>query len=75
MIRLPATLLLMSTAILIAFVFGVLMGTLAGRNAGKPLDALISVLALIGYATPLFWLGLLLILLFTINWAGCLRAE
>ncbi|MGE3065919.1 MAG: ABC transporter permease [Hyphomicrobiaceae bacterium] len=65
--RLPATLLLMGTAILIAFVLGVVMGTLAGRNAGKPIDALISVLALVGYATPLFWLGLLLILLFTIN--------
>jgi peptide/nickel transport system permease protein len=67
LIRLPATLLLMGAAILIAFVFGVTMGTLAGRNAGKPLDALISVLALVGYATPLFWLGLLLILLFTIT--------
>ena len=67
LIRLPATLLLMGAAILIAFVLGVLMGTLAGRNAGKPLDALISVLALVGYATPLFWLGLLLILLFTIT--------
>ena len=67
LIRLPATLLLMGAAILIAFVFGVIMGTLAGRNAGKPLDALISVLALVGYATPLFWLGLLLILLFTIT--------
>lgn len=65
--RLGATLLLMGTAILIAFVLGVLMGMVAGRNAGKPLDAVISVLALIGYATPLFWLGLLLILLFTIN--------
>lgn len=65
--RLPATLLLMGTAILIAFVLGVLMGMVAGRNAGKPLDAAISVLALVGYATPLFWLGLLLILLFTIG--------
>lgn len=65
--RLPATLLLMATAIVIAFVLGVVLGMIAGRNAGKPLDAAISVLALIGYATPLFWLGLLLILFFTIS--------
>ncbi|MEQ9811680.1 MAG: ABC transporter permease [Azospirillaceae bacterium] len=65
--RLPATLLLMGSAIVLAFVLGILMGTLAGRNVGRPLDAAISVVALIGYATPLFWLGLLLILLFTIG--------
>lgn len=65
--RLPATLLLMGVAILLAFVLGVVLGTLAGSHAGKTLDTLISLLALLGYATPLFWLGLLLILLFTIH--------
>lgn len=65
--RLPATLLLMGVAILLAFVLGVILGTLAGSHAGKTLDTLISLLALLGYATPLFWLGLLLILLFTIH--------
>lgn len=65
--RLPATFLLMITAIVIAFILGIVMGTIAGRNVGKPLDTAISVIALIGYATPLFWLGLLLVLFFTIS--------
>jgi len=65
--RLPATLLLMGVAILLAFVVGVILGMIAGSHAGKPLDTVISLLALLGYATPLFWLGLLLILLFTIH--------
>ncbi|MGJ8624446.1 MAG: ABC transporter permease [Yoonia sp.] len=65
--RLGATLLLMGTAITIAFVVGVTLGLIAGRNAGRPLDMVISVVALIGYATPLFWLGLMLILFFTIH--------
>lgn len=65
--RLPATLLLMGVAIGIAFVVGALLGMIAGSHAGKPLDTVISLLALLGYATPLFWLGLLLILLFTIH--------
>lgn len=65
--RLPATLLLMGVAIGIAFVAGALLGMIAGSHAGKPLDTVISLLALLGYATPLFWLGLLLILLFTIH--------
>ncbi|PWC19503.1 ABC transporter permease [Brenneria corticis] len=65
--RLPATILLMSTAILSAFAIGLLMGGIAGKNAGNALDSLISLLALIGYAMPLFWLGLLLLMLFTIQ--------
>lgn len=65
--RLPATLLLMGVAICIAFLAGIVLGMLAGSHAGKPLDTAISLLALLGYATPLFWLGLLLILLFTIH--------
>jgi peptide/nickel transport system permease protein len=65
--RVPATLLLMLTAIVIAFVIGVLLGIVAAMRHRRLLDSLVSVLALIVYATPQFWLGLMLIVLFSIT--------
>lgn len=64
--RLPATLLLMATAIVIAVAVGVALGVAAARREGSVLDNLISVAALVVYATPAFWLGLMLIVLFSI---------
>lgn len=64
--RLPATLLLTGTAFAIALIGGVLMGMVAGLNAGRPLDLLVSVVSLLFYATPLFWVGLMSILLFSV---------
>jgi len=65
--RLPATLLLMAGAIGIAFTTGVLLGVTAARNVRRPLDAIVSVAALLAYATPVFWIGLMLILLFSVH--------
>lgn len=65
--RLPATLLLMGTTIAIAVGVGVLLGILAARGLNTWRDHLISVLALLSYATPLFWAGLMLIVLFSIK--------
>ncbi|MFO1318720.1 MAG: ABC transporter permease [Burkholderiales bacterium] len=65
--RLPATLLLMVVAVALAFVLGVLLGVTAARHVRKPLDGLISVVALLAYATPIFWIGLMLILLFSVT--------
>jgi len=65
--RLPATLLLMVTAIALAIVVGVGLGVAAARRQGTWLDNLISVSALLVYATPAFWLGLMLIVLFSIQ--------
>ena len=65
--RLPATLLLMGTTIAIAIGIGVLLGVLAARGLNTWRDRLISVLALLSYATPLFWAGLMLIVLFSIQ--------
>jgi peptide/nickel transport system permease protein len=65
--RLPATLLLMVTSLICALVGGILLGVAAARRAGTRWDVLISVIALIGYATPLFWLGLMLIVLFSVK--------
>jgi peptide/nickel transport system permease protein len=64
--RLPATLLLTLTAFAISLVFGVLFGTLAARFAGTFFDTAITVVALIFYATPLFWIALMAILVFSV---------
>ena len=65
--RLPATLLLMIAAIVIAVAAGVTLGIVAARRQGGWVDNLISVGALLVYATPAFWLGLMLIVLFSIR--------
>jgi peptide/nickel transport system permease protein len=65
--RLPATLLLTGTAFVFAVVLGVTMGALAARRVGSWSDSVITVLALAFYATPLFWVGLMLVLLFSVQ--------
>ncbi len=67
MTRLPATLLLMSVSIAFAFIAGALLGAISAMRVHKLTDAVISFLAVLGYATPLFWLGLLMIYLFTVK--------
>jgi peptide/nickel transport system permease protein len=43
------------------------MGALAARRVGSWSDSVITVLALAFYATPLFWVGLMLVLLFSVT--------
>ncbi|MEH2482092.1 peptide/nickel transport system permease protein [Nitrobacteraceae bacterium AZCC 2146] len=64
--RLPATLLLTLTAFAISLALGILFGTLAARFAGTWADSAITVAALIFYATPIFWVALMGILLFSV---------
>jgi peptide/nickel transport system permease protein len=64
--RLPATLLLTGAAFAFAVVLGVTLGALAARRVGRWADSLITVLALTFYATPLFWVGLMLVLFFSV---------
>ena len=54
------------SAFAISLAFGIPFGTLAARFAGTFLDTAITVLALIFYATPLFWIALIAILLFSV---------
>lgn len=65
--RLPATLLLSLSAFVISLVLGVAAGVLAAQRQGKWSDSLISSIALIFYATPLFWLALMAVLLFSVT--------
>lgn len=63
--RLPATVLLMTSQLIFAVVVGVSIGVAAARRPYSALDTLSTVVALLGYSMPVFWSGLLLILLFS----------
>ncbi len=65
--RLGPTLLLMTTTLFLSVGIGVLLGLLAAMRVRQWADTMISILAIIAYATPLFWAGLMLIVLFSIK--------
>lgn len=65
--RLGPTLLLMGTTVTVAVGSGVLCGLLAATAVNTWRDRMISVAAVITYATPLFWAGLMLILVFAVK--------
>ena len=58
--RLPATLLLGGAAILLNFTLGLWLGVRQAVRRGSREDRALTVLSLAGYATPSFWLGLVL---------------
>ncbi|PZR92774.1 MAG: ABC transporter permease [Stutzerimonas stutzeri] len=65
--RLPATLLLTGAAFIVSLGLGTLMGALAARRAGRWQDSVITTLALIFYATPLFWVALMSQIVFSLK--------
>lgn len=65
--RLGPTLLLMVTTLFLAVGIGILLGLLAATRVGSWRDTMISILAIVSYATPLFWVGLMLILVFALK--------
>jgi peptide/nickel transport system permease protein len=65
--RLPATAELAGAAILVALLIALPLGIYSALNANKAVDRLTSLFAVTGVAVPHFWLGPLLILLFSIR--------
>lgn len=65
--RLPGTLTLMAVALGIALVLGVVLGSIMSAFAGRLPDRLISILSLLFYSIPGFWIGLMLIVLFSVT--------
>lgn len=66
LVRLPVTLELTLLAMLISVVIAVPLGVLSAVNRGGVFDMIGSVLSMIGIAMPPFWLGILLLLLFSV---------
>jgi peptide/nickel transport system permease protein len=64
--RLPATLLLTGTAFVFALAAGIALGAAAASRVGTWADSAITVMALAFYATPIFWVGLMLVLVFSV---------
>jgi len=77
MARFPNTLLLALASILIATFFGVLTGIIAGVKQNSKFDYLSMLVALFGLSMPVFWLGLMLMLLFSIKlgWLPAVGAD
>lgn len=66
--RLPATLCLALSALVTAILVGTSLGVISARRPNGILSHGVTVLSLVGYAAPVFWTGLLLLLLFGSVW-------
>jgi peptide/nickel transport system permease protein len=64
----PATLLLAGAGLMLQYGLGLLAGMAAARRAGGRADHLIRVTALTFYCLPIFWTGLMALLLFSYSW-------
>jgi len=64
--RVPATLQLTSAAMMFAVILGVTMGAIAAARPDSLFDRVGRVVAITGQSMPVFWVGLLLILLFSV---------
>ncbi len=65
--RVPATLLLVGAALFISVVLGTAIGTLVASRPGSSIDTVASTIAIALYSIPVFWLGLMLVLLFAVE--------
>lgn len=65
--RIPATISLIVTSMLFALVVGGTLGTIAAYHRSRWPDTLLSIFTTCGYATPLYWVGLMLVLLFSVE--------
>jgi peptide/nickel transport system permease protein len=66
--RLPATLLLGGSVLVLNFTVGLWLGVRQAVRKGSPEDRWLTTLSLAGYATPSFWLGLVLAWLVGVEW-------
>jgi peptide/nickel transport system permease protein len=62
--RIPATLLLVVCSVLWAFLAGTALGVLAARKPNGWLSQAITVLSMVGFAAPVFWSGMMLVIVF-----------
>ena len=65
--RLPATFELAGAALLLGTIVGVITGLVAALSRGTLLELIAMGIALLGQATPIFWLGIVLILIFAVE--------
>ncbi len=61
--RLGATVLLVVTSLVLALVVGTFLGVFASQNPNGGLSHFVTVIALLGYSLPVFWTGIMLLIL------------
>jgi peptide/nickel transport system permease protein len=68
----PATVELATAAILIGAGLGIPLGILAAVRRNRPIDHIVRFLTLIGHSTPIFWTGMIALIVFyaKLGWAG-----
>ena len=68
----PATIELATFAIVIGALLGIPLGVTAAVHRGRPLDHILRLVMLLGHSVPIFWLGLMGLLLFyaQLGWVG-----
>ncbi len=66
--RIPATLYLVLSALAMSVLIGTLLGVISARKPNGLFSQSVTVLSLAGYAAPVFWTGLMLLLLFGSVW-------
>ena len=71
----PWTLGLVGVATVLAFVFGTLIGTVAGWRRGGAIDSIVPPVFVVGSALPYFWVGMILILVFSVWTNGALPND
>jgi peptide/nickel transport system permease protein len=64
---LPNTVTLGVVSLLICFILGILLGAVSAIKQNTIVDYIGMVLALLGVSVPTFWLGLILMLIFSVN--------
>lgn len=65
--RLPSTLLLTTSALVFSIVAGIALGALAARRPGSLLDGAITAVSVTFFAMPMFWVGLMFIIVFAVR--------
>ena len=65
--RLPVTLLLLVTSFSFAILTSIPLGVISAKRRNKPTDHVSRVVALLGVSTPSFWIGLMLIIVFSFH--------
>ena len=65
--RLPATIQLTFAGILVATVIGIPLGIIAATKKGSVVDSVVRIIAICGQAIPSFWVGLMMILIFSVK--------
>ncbi|MGV3549275.1 ABC transporter permease [Rhizobium sp.] len=65
--QVPATLLLTISAFVFSIVLGVTLGALSARRPGSITDSVITTISVAFFAMPMFWVGLMFIILFSVK--------